>query len=170
MIKRKLYIGGILQKTRNTKEESNGATALTQDSNNDNDSDHGNHSDDDTDGTESFGTKCAKCNRDEEGNMVYCDFCEGWFHIECEKLDIPTYKAIKKTDSINNILYRCCRCGTGWLNTRQQNEMLTTQFGNLAETMNAKIAELTSAMNEMRHAVTELQNNSGILARKIVEN
>ena len=57
--------------------------------------------------SENEAVSCMTCNLAEKGNMIYCDFCEGWFHRECEQIDVGAYKAIERTNRICNILYRC---------------------------------------------------------------
>jgi hypothetical protein len=52
---------------------------------------------------------CQICNRAGKWKQetLACDNCDGWYHVECMKMQSAVYKALAKP----NAIWVCCTCG-----------------------------------------------------------
>jgi hypothetical protein len=55
---------------------------------------------------------CANVVTDEERAM-FCEICELWYHIKCEKMSVPMYNMLKEEENAA-VHWYCKRCNTGF--------------------------------------------------------
>lgn len=119
-------------------------------------------------GGDKGGERCGDCGKavNDADSGVMCEICEKWFHIKCENIGDPMYKAMMQFKALH---WYCETCSLG---AEKMMTMLTKLEGRvqkLEKEKDSTMAVMTVEMNKIEVKVNELADRVEQNLRKMEE-
>jgi len=106
-------------------------------------------------GGDKGGERCGDCGKavTDADSGVMCEICEIWFHIKCENIGEPMYKAMMQFKALH---WYCETCSIGAEKLMNMLAKLEGRVQKLEKERDSTVAEMTAEMNKMEAKINEL--------------
>lgn len=105
--------------------------------------------------------KCSK-SVPENGDSLFCDFCQKWYHFSCTDVDKDSFNFLSKTTQ--SIFWKCSFCPSL---DKIVNVNLASNFSKFEQILNNRLEKIETNISKKINLAYSVQNKSGENSKKM---